>query len=122
MSYKWRLAYKEDGIIGLQDSKKQFSGRALVKTLTPEQLVERKDTEIKYLKAEIEMLKKLDKEERQVIKKNKKLKPCFIFQLIKSVADKISVAICVNLLECLGLDIIVIYLQNIFVTSVKIWV
>lgn len=34
------------------------------------------------------MLKKLDKEERQVMKKNKNLKPCFVFQLIKSVADK----------------------------------
>lgn len=43
MSYKWRLAYKKDGLIGLQDSRKQFSERPISRTLTPEQLVERKD-------------------------------------------------------------------------------
>jgi putative transposase len=85
-SYKWRTAYKKDGITGLIDSRKQYSGRPLERTLTQAELLQRKEAEIQYLKAEIELLKKLDAKERTVI--NHKLKPNDVFNTISSVINK----------------------------------
>ncbi|MHC1685868.1 MAG: IS3 family transposase [Clostridiaceae bacterium] len=84
-SYKWRTAYKKQGILGIKDTRKQYSGRPLEQTLTSDELLQRKDAEIKYLKAEVELLKKLDAKERKVI--NHKLKPSEIFNTIQIVIN-----------------------------------
>jgi putative transposase len=89
-AYNWKSAYKKDGISGLQDLRKFTSGRTSSKPLTPEQLLIRKDAEIEYLKAEIELLKKLDEKERQVVQKNRRLKSNEVFELIKSTIEKYS--------------------------------
>lgn len=87
-SYKWRTAYKRQGVLGLTDSRKKFSGRPLERTLSSEELLERKNAEIQYLKAEVELLKKLDEKERQVSKQNNKLKSSDIFKIIETVIKK----------------------------------
>jgi len=85
-SYKWRTAYQKSGITGLKDSRKQFSGRPLERSLTQEELLQRKDAEIQYLRAEVELLKKLDAKERKVIKQ--RLRPIEIFNIIEIVVTK----------------------------------
>lgn len=85
-SYKWRTAYKRQGVSGIKDTRAQFSGRPLERTLTPEELLRRKDAEIQYLKAEVEFLKKLDVKERMVI--NRRLRPSEIFNIIKLIINK----------------------------------
>lgn len=55
--------------------------------LKPE-IIERKDAEISYLKAELEIVKKLELNERQV--KNNKLEPWRIFSLIEETINKYS--------------------------------
>jgi transposase InsO family protein len=87
-SYKWRKLYTEHGIIGLQDARKANNGRPITRSLSNEELLERRDTEIKFLKAEVELLKKLDVKERRVIQQKKKIKTSDIFELIKNILKK----------------------------------
>lgn len=82
-SKRWRKAYKEKGILGLRDTRKGNSGRPLERELSSEEIIEKKDAEIAYLKAELELVKKLELKERLVIKG--KLKPTIIYSLITSV-------------------------------------
>ena len=66
---RWRAAYREDGILGLQDTRIQKSGRPSEKELTLEEKYERLIAQNKLLKAENELLKKIDMLERRMIKK-----------------------------------------------------
>lgn len=81
-SLRWRKAYKDTGVLGLEDTRTLNSGRTLNKELTIEEVLAKKDAEIAYLKAELELIKKLELQERQVI--NKKLPSHKIFKLIKN--------------------------------------
>lgn len=65
---RWRRAYKKEGILGLSDMRKEKSG-TIYKELTNEQKIERYKAQIKLLKAENEILKKIDYLERRMIKK-----------------------------------------------------
>lgn len=69
---RWRKPYNKSGIIGLNDTRRNNSGRPLNRKLTQSEIIARKDAEIEYLKAEIELLKKLELRERQV-KRNKQV-------------------------------------------------
>jgi len=89
-AYRWNSAYKKDGIIGLQDTRKTSSGRPRSTELTKEEIIERQEAKIKLLEAQVELLKKLDEKERQVIQKNEKLKCSDIFKLIRDVIGKYS--------------------------------
>lgn len=89
-AYRWNLAYKKDGIIGLEDTRKTSSGRPLSTELTKEEIIERQNAKIKLLEAQVEPLKKLDARERQVIQKNNKFKCSDIFKTIKEVIEKYS--------------------------------
>ena len=80
-SLRWRNAYKKKGVLGLEDTRALNSGRTLNRELTIEEVLAKKDAEIEYLKAELELIKKLELQERQVI--NKKLPPSMIFKLIQ---------------------------------------
>lgn len=67
-SKRWRKSYKEDGIIGLSDTRKLNSGRPRTKDLSLEEKYARLEAKLKLLKVENELLKKLDMIERQALK------------------------------------------------------
>ena len=87
-SSRWRKAYEKSGVLGLDDSRFNNSGRPRVRELTIEEILAKKDAEIEYLKAELELIKKLELEERQVI--NSKLPSYRIFSLIEFVINKFN--------------------------------
>lgn len=57
---RWRTAYRTDGICGLNDTRKGNSGRPLEKDLSVEEKYERLKAQNNLLKAENELLKKID--------------------------------------------------------------
>ena len=59
-SRRWRKAYNDNGILGLEDTRRLNSGRTLNRELTLEEILAKKDAEIEYLKAELELVKKLE--------------------------------------------------------------
>ena len=81
-SLRWRKAYNDKGILGLEDTRTLNSGRTLNRELTIEEIIAKKDAEIEYLKAELELIKKLELQERQVI--SKKIPSSIIFNLIQN--------------------------------------
>ena len=85
---RWRKAYKEKGVLGLDDKRALNSGRTLNRDLTLEEILAKKDAEIEYLKAELELVKKLEISERQV--RNHRLKPIKVFGLIKNIISKFN--------------------------------
>ncbi len=66
---RWRAAYRVDGICGLNDSRKENSGRPSEKELSIDQKYERLKAQNNLLKAENELLKKIDILERRMISK-----------------------------------------------------
>lgn len=66
---RWRAAYMKDGICGLSDSRKERSGRLTAKELSIEEKYSRLEIQINLLKAENELLKKIDMMERGLRKK-----------------------------------------------------
>ena len=67
ISKRWRTAYKKNGIHGLDDTRKGKAGRPRDKELSIEEKYERLKVQTTLLKAENELLKKLDLIERRVI-------------------------------------------------------
>lgn len=67
-SKRWRAAYRNDGVLGLQDARKSNSGRPLERELSLDEKYERLMAQNRLLKAENELLKKLDMLERRMIK------------------------------------------------------
>lgn len=65
---RWRKLYKEDGIVGLTDARIHSSGRPSTKNLSLEEKYARLEAKMRLLKAENELLKKLDMIERQALK------------------------------------------------------
>ena len=66
---RWRAAYRELGVEGLQDKRKTNSGRSSERELTLEEKIARLEAKNRLLEAENELLKKLDLLERQMLKK-----------------------------------------------------
>ena len=87
-SLRWRAAYKDKGVLGLEDTRTLNSGRTLNRELTIEEIIAKKDAEIEYLKAELELIKKLELQERQVI--NKKIPASKIFRLIQNLIQSFN--------------------------------
>lgn len=82
-SKRWRNNYTKNGQMGLRDSRKLNSGRPLKRELTVEEIIAKKDAEIAYWKAEAELLKKIELQERQV--KDNRLNASSIFKLIQNI-------------------------------------
>jgi transposase len=61
---RWRTSYKESGVLGLRDMRKDNSGRPTIKEPTLEEKNARLEAQIQLLRAENELLKKLDMIER----------------------------------------------------------
>lgn len=85
-SKRWRNAYKESGELGLRDTRKFSSGRPIKRELTNDEIIAKKDAEIAYWKAEAELLKKIELQERQV--KNGKVTTSLIFKMIQHIICK----------------------------------
>ena len=66
---RWRTAYNKSGVLGLRDTRKGNSGRPTKKELSLEEKNARLEAQIQLLRAENELLKKLDMMERG-LKKN----------------------------------------------------
>lgn len=71
-SHRWRAAYRQKGILGLADGRKQSSGRPLARELSPEEKIARLEAKLEWLEVENEFLKKLDWLERQAKKPKSK--------------------------------------------------
>ena len=84
-SSRWRTAYKENGVLGLDDTRRKNSGRPRQRELTKDELIAKQNAEIEYLKAEVELLKKLELHERQVRKG--KLVAAKAFTLIERITN-----------------------------------
>lgn len=61
---RWRANYQENGVLGLQDTRGQSSGRPLQRELTLEERYARLEAQNALLKAENELLKKIRFAER----------------------------------------------------------
>lgn len=68
-SDRWRVAYKKDGILGLEDTGKTANGRPRYTELTKEELIGRQEARMKLIKGQVEMLKKLDAKKGRWYKK-----------------------------------------------------
>jgi transposase len=64
---RWRTAYKNQGVTGLEDTRKYSSGRTLDRELSLEEKYARLEAKARLLEAENELLKKLDLLERQMM-------------------------------------------------------
>jgi transposase len=61
---RWRAAYRKSGVCGLQDTRRENTGRPSEKELSIEEKYERLQAQNHLLKAENELLKKIDMLER----------------------------------------------------------
>lgn len=68
-SKRWRNNFKKKGLDALRDTRKGNSGRPLERELSDSEKIERLKLQNKLLKAENELLKKVDLMERRLIKK-----------------------------------------------------
>jgi len=66
---RWKSSYKSKGVLGLDDSRKGNSGRPSDKELSLEEKYKQLKLQNNYLKAENELLKKIDMAERRMRKK-----------------------------------------------------
>lgn len=66
---RWRAAYKENGISGLNDTRAGNAGRPREKDLSIEEKYARLQAQNQLLKAENELLKKIELAERRLIRK-----------------------------------------------------
>lgn len=79
---RWKKQYQNHGLLGLKDSREQNPGRPLERDLSTQEKMERYEAKIKYLEAEVELLKKFDAIERMVVKNSRNKST--IYQLIES--------------------------------------
>jgi hypothetical protein len=61
---RWRAAYNKSGVLGLRDTRKDNSGRPTKRELSLEEKNAKLEAQIQFLRAENELLKKLEMMER----------------------------------------------------------
>ena len=66
---RWRAAYREHGLSGLEDTRKFHSGRSLKRELSLDEKFARLEAQNALLRAENELLKKIELAERMLGKK-----------------------------------------------------
>jgi putative transposase len=84
---RWKKAYRQDGLIGLADSRKEASGRPLRRELTQDEVIAKQEAKIKLLESQIDLLKKLDTKERLLVAKGMNLSKEKLFELIQNAVD-----------------------------------
>ncbi|WP_339848157.1 IS3 family transposase [Paenibacillus sp. FSL W7-1088] len=85
---RWKRAYNQNGIIGLLDSRKEASGRPLCRELSPDEIIAKQEARIHLLESQIELLKKLDVNERLLVAQGMNLSKNKLFELIKDAVDQ----------------------------------
>lgn len=85
---RWKKAYYENGIDGLNDQRNNITGRPLKEEPTEHEIIMKQQAKIKLLEAEVALLKKIDFTERRRIEKNQKLKTSEIYKMINNVNSK----------------------------------
>lgn len=91
---RWKRAYREKGVMGLRDNRKSNSGRPLEREMTKDDIIRHQQAEIEYLREELELVKKLELEERGVI--TNKLPPSHVYQIIRNTLEKIQTKGCIS--------------------------
>ena len=66
---RWRAAYNENGLSGLEDTRKYHSGRPLKRELSSDEKYARLEAQNALLRAENELLRKIELAERMLGKK-----------------------------------------------------
>nr|WP_237100115.1 IS3 family transposase [Paenibacillus azoreducens] len=94
---RWRASYQENGILGLQDTRSQASGRPLKRELTLEEKYARLEAQNNLLKAENELLKKIRFAERGA-EREIRLSPSQKYILIHTIIEKYQLHRMVNYL------------------------
>jgi len=61
---RWRRTFKKEGVLGLDDGRKLVNKKTINKSLTLKEQNSRLEAQVKLLKAEIELLKKIELLER----------------------------------------------------------
>ncbi|MGI8387829.1 IS3 family transposase [Robertmurraya sp. P23] len=87
-AYRWRVAYNKSGVMGLRDSRKDHSGRPTKRELSLEEKNAKLEAQIQLLRAENELLKKLDMMEKGAGEKRVKVSAEKKFLLIRTVIEK----------------------------------
>ncbi len=85
---RWKKAYIEKGVMGLRDTRRGNSGRPMEREMTKDDIIRHQQAEIEYLREEIELVKKLELEERSVVKSN--LPATYVYQIIRRTIDKLQ--------------------------------
>ena len=84
---RWKNAYKKQGVLGLDDRRKESSGRPLKRELSIQEKYERLQAKNAYLQSEVDLLKKLDLREREVINNLIALSPSEKYTMIKKTIE-----------------------------------
>lgn len=85
---RWKKAYEEDGIIGLADSRKEAVLRPSKRSLSPDEIIARQEAKIKLLEAQLEYVKKSDRNERRLLANGENLNQSECFKLIQEAAQQ----------------------------------
>lgn len=88
MGASWRKAYKESEVLGVYDTRRNNSRGPRQRKITKDEIIAKQNAEIEYLKAEVELLKKLELHERKV--KKDKLVVAQAFMIIEFIVKKLS--------------------------------
>ncbi|WP_407083019.1 IS3 family transposase [Paenibacillus polygoni] len=87
-SNRWRSAYQDHGLIGLEDARKHASGRPLERELSLEEKYARLEAKLNLVEAENEFLKKLGSTRKADEKKEINITTTQKFELIHQIIDK----------------------------------
>lgn len=79
---RWIRSYRKDGIIGLRDTRQDNCGRPTEKPLSKDAIIQKQQAKIDLLEEQLELLKKLDVNERRLVNNSVSLKSNEIFKLI----------------------------------------
>ncbi|HCG4536375.1 TPA: IS3 family transposase [Salmonella enterica subsp. enterica serovar Typhi str. AG3] len=85
---RWRAAYRNSGIVGLQDTRKMNSGRPSERKLTPEEKIARLEAKNQLLRAENELLKKLGSTRKADVEEEITIETKLKFELIHQTLQK----------------------------------
>ncbi|WNR43686.1 IS3 family transposase [Paenibacillus roseipurpureus] len=85
---RWKKAYEKDGIIGLADSRKEAVLRPSRRALSPDEIIARQEAKIRLLEAQLEYVKKSDRNERRLLANGENLNQSECFKLIQEAAQQ----------------------------------
>ncbi|WP_458126293.1 IS3 family transposase [Paenibacillus sp. Z3-2] len=85
---RWKKAYEKDGIIGLADSRKEAVLRPSKRDLSSDEIITRQEAKIKLLEAQLEYVKKSDRNERGLLANSENLNQSECFKLIQEMVQQ----------------------------------